>query len=124
MHFDTEDRFGTLHWNDSWGHWLGGGVIVVRQDKRALTVRQVEAMASFSHEFIIAINEKREKMGGPTGTVGEDRVEERGKVMRECLTRGRFEQVFFALKFRNTEEGNIGWVNEVSPYEDNVEPQK
>jgi hypothetical protein len=77
------DDFGTLNWDDNWGNWLGGRVLVVRQDKKAITPRQVEAVVHFCHEVLMAINDKREKLRGPSGKVGADWVAEREKVIQD-----------------------------------------
>jgi len=119
LHADpSEDRFGRFGFIDNWGGWLGGAVLVVREDKKPLTPHQVEGLVYFSYVVLIpAINGYRQRSGGEEDRFATVRAKKRREIVQDWLCRGRFEQVFLEFKRRKIEEGDVTWESEVSLYE-------
>jgi MYND finger len=95
-----------------------GRVLVIREDKLPLTVRQVEVLVAYFKKVFHTLG--REKLVRCRGLLGGRLHEERAKLMAEHVSRAKFEAFWKEFKEQKIHEGNealFEWKDETSPYE-------
>jgi hypothetical protein len=88
-------------------------VLVVREDKLAITVRQVEAVAAFFKNVFETLD--RQKLVQLGGLSGPPLHAARGNVMGANVSRARFVQFFTNFRDQKVQGGDTTWGNEVLP---------
>ncbi|KAG4410982.1 hypothetical protein IFR04_015879 [Cadophora malorum] len=118
MEADTHDhRWGWAEFLD-W-HKMIGTVLVVRQDKKALTTPQVEALAKFYRfELCLAMGELSESFYSASGEKSGQKHIQKAKeeFVKTQMCKEAFEKYFFALKKQNVDLGVGTWEHALSPY--------
>ncbi|CZR64014.1 uncharacterized protein PAC_13911 [Phialocephala subalpina] len=92
-----------------------GNVWVARDDRRDITVQQVEAIVSFCcvHLYAVLVSDeilRDEKLSA------EDLSKQRKKLLEEHVCKEKFEIFFKQMKAEKVRKGNRAWKDAVSPY--------
>ncbi|KAF4630290.1 hypothetical protein G7Y89_g7849 [Cudoniella acicularis] len=102
-----------------------GTVLVARQDKKPITLRQVEALARFCRYELCPAMEYAKEVFYCSGEVSWKNERERKKHLLEMqaafvkkwMCRTTFDQYFYKLKGERLAAGDASWEHEISPYE-------
>lgn len=89
-----------------------GRVLVVREDMKDITPKQVEAIVNFFRQDVSPKISKEIRLARLSG---EEAWTERGKFMAELVSRANFESFFEILKARKIGGGDTSWVDETVP---------
>jgi hypothetical protein len=97
-----------------------GSILVVRADRKDITARQVEALATYCMEDLMEAGQEyaegEEEIEGDEERISPQTIVRRENFMRDHLCQAKFDSFFERLKAKKVAAGDSAWLDVVSPY--------